>query len=158
MRKTIALPIMILAVALGYVLGWTMKANSIDTDKWTPDTINIYAKDKTMELTAASFPDLYKKVTRLIVFDELKKVAGGEPPVSADDIVEMKKNAIEYVYNKPISIQMSDYDGNVKTIKFTEILFPIYDNGETPVYIRTTDDVYLFLEHRSSLQWMVKTI
>lgn len=63
-------------------------------------------------------------------------MSGGNPPVFEEDINEMKQSAVEYVYNKPISIEINNGDGNIENIQFDSILFPIDDKWEGAAYIQ----------------------
>ncbi|WP_188178454.1 hypothetical protein [Paenibacillus sedimenti] len=157
MRIIKTIPIIFLIAAIGFALGWYMKPSG-ESGKWTPDIINLYSNGEQTQPTKINNPQLFNRVLSLIVFEKGDMMSGGNPPESEEDINEMKKSAVEYVYNKPISIQINKGDGKIEKIQFTSILFPIDDKWNGAAFIQTTDSTYLYFVSRPSLKLILKHI
>ncbi|WP_223068315.1 hypothetical protein [Paenibacillus caui] len=156
MKINKSIPIMLLiAVTLGFVFGWYMKPIG-EHEKWTPDKINLYYNEEQSQVTKVEQPQSFDQILRLIVFEKGGMMSGGNPPLSEEEVNEMKKSAVEYIYNKPISIQINNGDGKIDKIKFTSILFPIDEKWNGAAYIQTTDSSYLYFVSRSRLDFMLK--
>jgi len=158
MKTNKSIPIMLLiAVALGFTFGWYLKPNG-EHEKWTPDKINLYYNEEQSQVTKVEQPQSFDQILRLIVFEKGDMMSGGNPPLSEEEVNEMKKSAVEYIYNKPISIPINNGDGKFEKIKFTSILFSIDEKWNGAAYIQTTDSTYLYLVSRSRLDFMLKHI
>ncbi|MDK2991617.1 MAG: hypothetical protein PWP48_850 [Clostridiales bacterium] len=146
---------LLLAVALGFILGWFLKPSG-EHDKWTPDKIILYYNGEQSQVTKVEQPQTFDLILRLIVFEKGDMMSGGNPPLSEEEVKEMKKSAVEYIYNKPISIQINNGDGKIETIKFKSILFPIDEKWNGAAYIQTTDSTYLYFVSRPSLDFILR--
>jgi hypothetical protein len=133
-----------------------VKPNDEKAEKWTPDKINLYYNEEQTEVTKIEQPQSFTQILSLIVFEQGDMMSGGNPPVSENDVNEMKKSAVEYVYAKPISIQINNGNDKIEKIQFTSILFPIDKKWNGAAYIRTTDLTYLYLTSRPSLDFMLR--
>ncbi|WP_054957927.1 hypothetical protein [Paenibacillus dakarensis] len=150
-------PIMLLiSFALGFILGWYFMPNG-ENEEWTPDKINLYYTEKQSQITKLEQPQAFDLIQSLIVFEKGNMMSGGNQPLSAEDVKEMKKSgAVEYVYDKPISMQIVVGDEKIEKIKFKSILFPIEQEWEGAAYIQTTDSTYLYFVTRPSLDFMLR--
>lgn len=156
MKMNKLIPIMLLtAMALGFAFGWFIKPSD-QRAKWTPDKINLYYDNEQREVTKEEQPQSFDQILHLIVFEKGDMMSGGNPPLTEEEIDEMKKSAVEYSYDKPISIQINNGDDKIEKIKFKSILFPIDEKWNGAAYIQTTDSTYLFLVSRPSLDFMLK--
>jgi hypothetical protein len=140
--------------AIGFAIGWYMKFSG-DSEKWTPDIINLYGDGKQTQITKAENPEQFHRMLSLLVYEQGDRMSGGNPPVPEADIVEMKKFAVEYIFHKPISIEINHGD-QIEEIQFTSMLFPIENKWNQSVYIHTTDSNYLYLTSRPSLEFMLR--
>jgi hypothetical protein len=145
---------LIIAVALGFVFGWYLKPSG-EHEKWIPDKINIYKNGEQEQITEVEQPQSFEQIRRLIVFEKGDMMSGGNPPVSEADVNEMKKYAVEYVYDKPISILINNGNDKIEKIKFTSILFPIDEKWNRAAYIQTIDSAYLYIVSRQSLEFSI---
>lgn len=151
MKMNIKISIMLLiAIAVGFILGWYLMPNS-EQEKWTPDKINLYYNEEQSQVTKVEDPQFFDQILRLIVFEKGDMMSGGNAPLSEEEVNEMRKSAVEYFYNKPISIQINNGDGKSESIKFKSILFPIDEKWNGAAYIQTTDSTYLYFVSRPSL-------
>ncbi|MBO2944223.1 hypothetical protein JJQ72_09615 [Paenibacillus sp. F411] len=149
--------ILLLAVALGFILGWLLMP-SVVNDKWTPDKISLYYNEEQSQVTKVEQPQIFDQIIHLIIFEKGDMMSGGNPPLSEEEINEMKKSAVEYFYNKPISIQINNGDGKSEKIKFKSILFPIDEKWNGAAYIQTTDSTYLYFVSRPNLDFILRHI
>ncbi|WP_433922312.1 hypothetical protein [Paenibacillus taichungensis] len=156
MKMNIKISIMLLiAIAVGFILGWYLMPNS-EQEKWTPDKINLYYNEEQSQVTKVEDPQFFDQVLRLIVFEKGDMMSGGNAPLSEEEVNEMRKSAVEYFYNKPISIQINNGDGKSESIKFKSILFPIDEKWNGAAYIQTTDSTYLYFVSRPSLDSIIR--
>lgn len=139
----------LLSLAVGFALGWYVKPSG-EHDKWVPDKIKLYYEGEQKEVTRTEQPEYFDGYYVLIDFEKADMMSGGNPPVTEDDIEEMKKSAVEYVYDNPVSIEINTGDG-IETIQFTSILFPVEEKWNGANYIRTTDSTYLYMNSRPNL-------
>ena len=80
--------------------------------------------------------------------------------IISDTVVnEIKEHAVEYIYNKPQKIKVNDGD-NVKVVQYTELLFAMSEKYEYEdnVYMKTTDNTYLFIGVRPNIKYLVKNM
>ncbi|MGD0035271.1 MULTISPECIES: hypothetical protein [Paenibacillus] len=156
MKMNIKISIMLLiAIAVGFILGWYLMPNS-EQEKWTPDKINLYYNEEQSQVTKVEDPQFFDQILRLIVFEKGDMMSGGNAPLSEEEVNEMRKSAVEYFYNKPISIQINNGDGKSESIKFKSILFPIDEKWNGAAYIQTTDSTYLYFVSRPSLDSILR--
>lgn len=156
MKMNKSIPIMLLiALALGFIFGWFIKPSG-EHVKWTPDKINLYYDDEQKEVTREEQPQYFDQIVSLIVFDKGNMMSGGNPPLTEEEVNEMKKSAVEYIFNKPISIQINNGDGKIDKIKFSSILFPIDEKWNGAAYIQKTDSTYLYLVSRPDIDFMLR--
>ena len=156
MKMNIKISIMLLiAIAVGFILGWYLMPNS-EQEKWTPDKINLYYNEEQSQVTKVEDPQFFDQILRLIVFEKGDMMSGGNAPLSEEEVNEMRKSAVEYFYNKPISIQINNGDGKSESIKFKSILFPIDEKWNGAAYIQTTDSTYLYFVSRPSLNSILR--
>ncbi|MBD7971203.1 hypothetical protein [Paenibacillus gallinarum] len=150
-------PIMLLiALALGFILGRYLMPNG-ENEKWTPDKINLYYIEKQSPITKLEQPQAFDLIQSLIVFEKGDMMSGGNSPLTAEDVNEMKKSgAVEYVYDEPISIQINNGDEKIERTKFKSILFPIDEKWDGAAYIQTTDSTYLSFVSRPSLDFILR--
>lgn len=147
---------LLIALALGFILGWYLMPNGED-EEWTPDKINLYYIEEQSQITKLEQPQAFDLIQSLIVFEKGDMMSGGNPPLTAEDVNEMKKSgAVEYVYDEPISIQINNGDEKIERIKFKSILFPIDEKWDGAAYIQTTDSTYLFFVSRPSLDFILR--
>ncbi|MET3938920.1 hypothetical protein ABIC22_001732 [Paenibacillus sp. PvP094] len=156
MKMNIKISIMLLiAIAVGFILGWYLMPNS-EQEKWTPDKINLYYNEEQSQVTKVEDPQFFDQILRLIVFEKGDMMSGGNAPLSEEEVNEMRKSAVEYFYNKPISIQINNGDGKSESIEFKSILFPIDEKWNGAAYIQTTDSTYLYFVSRPSLDSILR--
>ncbi|MBM6385365.1 MAG: hypothetical protein JSY10_15515 [Paenibacillus sp.] len=156
MKMNIKISIMLLiAITVGFILGWYLMPNS-EQEKWTPDKINLYYNEEQSQVTKVEDPQFFDQILRLIVFEKGDMMSGGNAPLSEEEVNEMRKSAVEYFYNKPISIQINNGDGKSESIKFKSILFPIDEKWNGAAYIQTTDSTYLYFVSRPSLDSILR--
>jgi len=136
-------------------LRWYLMPNS-EQEKWTPDKINLYYNEEQSQVTKVEDPQFFDQILRLIVFEKGDMMSGGNAPLSEEEVNEMRKSAVEYFYNKPISIQINNGDGKSESIKFKSILFPIDEKWNGAAYIQTTDSTYLYFVSRPSLDSILR--
>lgn len=150
-------PIMLLiASALGFILGGYLMPKG-ENEGWTPDKINLYSIEEQRQITKLEQPQAFDQIQALIVFEKGNMMSGGNPPLSAEVVEEMKKSgAVEYIYDVPIPIQINNGDGKIERIKFKSILFPIDEKWEGAAYIQTTDSTYLYFVSRPSLDFILR--
>jgi len=134
---------------------WYLMPNS-EQEKWTPDKINLYYNEEQSQVTKVEDPQFFDQILRLIVFEKGDMMSGGNAPLSEEEVNEMRKSAVEYFYNKPISIQINNGDGKSESIKFKSILFPIDEKWNGAAYIQTTDSTYLYFVSRPSLDSILR--
>lgn len=146
---------LLIAIAVGFILGWYLMPNS-EQEKWTPDKINLYYNEEQSQVTKVEDPQFFDQILRLIVFEKGDMMSGGNAPLSEEEVNEMRKSAVEYFYNKPISIQINNGDGKSESIKFKSILFPIDEKWNGAAYIQTTDSTYLYFVSRPSLDSILR--
>ncbi|GAB1159185.1 hypothetical protein YWY31_52100 [Paenibacillus illinoisensis] len=127
-----------------------------EQEKWTPDKINLYYNEEQSQVTKVEDPQFFDQILRLIVFEKGDMMSGGNAPLSEEEVNEMRKSAVEYFYNKPISIQINNGDGKSESIKFKSILFPIDEKWNGAAYIQTTDSTYLYFVSRPSLDSILR--
>ncbi|GGD62439.1 hypothetical protein [Paenibacillus nasutitermitis] len=156
MKSNKTIPIILLVAALGFAFGWFMKPNDVMAENWTPDKISLYYNEVQKDVTKIEQSQYFKQILRFIVFEQGDMMSGGNPPVSENDVNEMKKSTVEYVYTKPISIQINNGNDKIEKIQFTSILFPLDNKWNGAAYIRTTDLIYLYLTSRPSLDFILK--
>ncbi len=146
---------LLIAVALGFTLGWYLMPNG-KHEKWTPDKINLHYNKEQHQVTKVEQPQTFDQILGLIVFEKGDMMSGGNSPLSEKEVNEMKKSAVEYIYNKPISIKINNGDDNPEKIKFKSILFPIDEKWNGAAYIQTTDSTYLYFVSRPSLDSILR--
>ncbi|MCC3371494.1 hypothetical protein [Cohnella sp. REN36] len=84
MKINKSIPIMLLiAVALGFALGWYLKSNG-EHEKWTPDQMNLYYNEDQRQVTKVEQPQSFDQILRLIVFEKGNMMSGGNPPLTED--------------------------------------------------------------------------
>lgn len=147
---------LLIALALGFILGRYLMMNG-ENEKWTPDKINLYYNQKQSQMTKLEQPQAFGLIQSIIVFEKGDMMSGGNPPLKAEVVNEMRKSgAVEYVYDEPISIQINDGDEKIERIKFNSILFPIDKKWDGAAYIQTTDSTYLYMVSRPSLDFILR--
>lgn len=156
MKMNIKISIMLLtAVAVGFILGWYLMPDG-EQEEWTLDKINLYYNEEQSQVTKIDDPQFFDQILRLIVFEKGDMMSGGNAPLSEEEVNEMRKSAVEYFYNKPISIQINNGDGKSENIKFKSILFPIDEKWNGAAYIQTTNSTYLYFVSRPSLDSILR--
>lgn len=148
--------LLLIALVLGFILGRYLMTYS-ENEKWTPDKINLYYNQKQSQMTKLERPQVFDMIQSLIVFEKGEMMSGGNPPLTVEEINEMKKSgAVEYVYDEPISILINNGDEKIGKIKFKSILFPIDEKWNGAAYIQTTDLTYLYLVSRPNLDFILR--
>ncbi|MEI2282807.1 hypothetical protein [Paenibacillus polysaccharolyticus] len=148
--------IVVIAVALGFTLGWYLHPSS-EPEKWEPDLIHLYRAEEQKSINKKEDPQLFDQLLSLIVFEKGDMMSGGNAPLSEDEVKDIKKSgAIEYVYNEPITIKMNNGNDSAEKVEFTSILFPVDDKWNGACYIQTTDSKYLYFESRPSLSFILR--
>jgi len=140
---------------LGFILGWYLKAPG-EREMWIPDKINLYYNEKQNQVSKIEWPEVYERILKSIVFEKGEMMSGGNPALTEEEIIEMKKSAIEYIYEKPLPIQIVHDQDNIEKVNFKSILFPIEEKWNGAAYIQTTDSRYLFLITRTNLFLILK--
>lgn len=148
--------IVVIAVALGFTLGWYLHPSS-EPEKWEPDLIHLYRAEEQKSINKKEDPQLFDQLLSLIVFEKGDMMSGGNAPLSEDEVKDIKKSgAIEYIYNEPITIQIKNGNDSAEKVEFTSILFPVDDKWNGACYIQTTDSKYLYFESRPSLSFILR--
>ena len=153
----IILVVTLLLVIIIYGRNKNSKSNELNTLK-TPSKINLYYNGESKEI--AHNQDLFGDICELIVFQMPQIVVVDNFSTTSDTVVnEIKAYAVEFIYNKPQKIKVND-GGNVKRVQYTELLFPMSEKHEYKdnVYIKKTDNSYLFIGVRPNIKYLVKNI
>lgn len=155
LNKSVSIMVLI-AVAVGFTLGWYLNSSS-ELETWEPDQMNLYRAEEQKLINKREDPQLFDQLLSLIVFEKVDMMSGGNPPLSEDEVNDIKKGgAIEYIYDEPIAIQINKGNDLVEKVKFKSILFPVEDKWNGACYIQTTDSKYLYFESRPSLSFILR--
>lgn len=157
MRLIRILAFIFLITCIGFALGWFLKSE-IRKDVWSPDTIRLYSDKKQVDITTIHDPQLFERILSLVVFELDDIISGGNVIALNEDILEMKKFAVEYIYNEPKIRKINNGDNKIETISFNAILFPVEEKWNGAVYLRTTDSKYLYCTSRPSLKFILDHI
>lgn len=159
-KKIIPLILVATLLLVIVILGWNKnnKSNELNTLK-TPSKINLYYNGEKKEIVRNTLnQDLFGNICELIVFQMPQIVGVDNSSIISDTVVnEIKTYAVEYIYNKPQNIKVNDGD-DVKRVQYTELLFAMSEKHEENVYMKTTDNTYLFIGIRPNIKYMVKNM
>lgn len=137
--KRIILSLLIIAIMIGFTCcSFKTRANL-----YQPDKIIMYSNDKQKDLIRNK--DQYSKILYDRIF-ELTKTRMPETlstikmPVSDKNIKEAKRNAVEFIYNKPRYIIVDN--GNKTKIEYNQMIFPLNQQYQNITFIKQTDGYY----------------
>ncbi len=164
MKKKVVISIILFA---GFILILVI-TKLLNTSQYTsylpvPNAINLYYNGEEKQILKNSGlqdwngEDLFKTICKSVIFkmpDEISAENSSFLSETSDEIMEAKKDAVGFYYNKPKKI--SAYNGALRQIQYTEILVVLNGEYRDNIYIRMKDKSYLFIGARNNLVYLNK--
>ncbi len=152
--KRIIFAVVLLSVII-VVFGWHKNHFFYGYIK-TPSKIILHYYGEQKEVNKEWSPAIFDDVCNLIRY-QMPDVASHN--IISDSVInEVKKYAVEYIYDKPQSIKVYMYEENIEKVQYTEVLFGAGGEYEDCVYIKTTDNTYLFIGVLGDIKYLVENM
>lgn len=122
-----------------------------------PDKINVYVDGKQKQIlkNGDKFDHiLFARINELIDIRIPKDLSTLKTVISDNDITEVKGFAVEFIYNKPQSININN--GQKEEVEFTEVFFPLTERWQNAAFIKQNDNTYIPVGLRENLDYLVK--
>ncbi len=164
MKKKVVISIILFA---GFIIILVL-SNLLNTTQYTgylpvPNVINLYYNGEEKQISKNggiqdwNGEDFFKTICKSVIFkmpDEVSAENSSFLSETSDEIVEAKKDAVGFYYNKPKKI--SAYNGDLRQIQYTEILVVLNGKYQDNIYIKMKDKLYLFIGARNNLVYLNK--
>ena len=164
MKKKVVITIILFA---GFIIILVL-SKLLNTTQYTsylpdPNVINLYYNGEEKQISKNnginvwSGEDLFETICKLVIFkmpDEVSAENSSFLSETSDEIMEAKKDAVGFYYNKPKKISV--YNGDSREIEYTEILVVLNGKYRDNIYIKMKDKSYLFIGARNSLDHLNK--
>lgn len=123
----------------------------------SPDKINMYADGKHKQITKSGDKfdrTLFDRINVLINIRMPQEFSTALSVISENDITDAKKNAVEFIYDKPQITTINN--GKSEKVQFSEIIFPLSGDWQNTAFIKTKDNSYIPVDLKENLDYLVK--
>lgn len=149
--------LIIMVVAIVFAFGGCESKSISSVSLNPPDKINIYADGKQKQITKSGDKydqAIFDRVNFLVNIRIPKELATVKSETSENDIREAKGYAVEFVYDKPQRLTISN--GNKKQVQFTEIILPLSERWQNIAFVKIKDNLYTPIGLNENLDYLVK--